>query len=73
MSFTCGICHRPIRRKHAKPDRIILETRSKVYPERRNRKGDKVIDKGGKGWEIAKEVDACRRCVADRKKAQAQQ
>jgi len=32
---------------------LVTERRHKVYPERK--KGTKVIDKGGKGWEIAKE------------------
>jgi len=40
---------------------LVTERRHKVYPERK--KGTKVIDKGGKGWEIAKEVKACAKCV----------
>jgi len=35
---------------------LVTERRYKVYPERK--KGTKVIDKGGKGWEIAKEIRA---------------
>jgi hypothetical protein len=64
MSFICCFC------KKAQPDRtkpikVVLETRRKVYPVRRD-KEDEVIDKGGIGRETVKEAYICKYCARKR-------
>jgi len=63
MSFRCELCSKP-QPANTAPTMLVVERRRKSYPERR--KGTKVIDVGGEGWEIAKEVQACTRCVKAR-------
>ena len=77
MSFRCGICY--IQTKPTeKATRIVVETRSVIYPIRENAnvfmrsekvgdvfvrgKKDTSDDNGGAGNEIVKEVLACESC-----------
>jgi hypothetical protein len=66
MSFRCGICSKaqPV---HSTPKILVLEKRQRHYPERT--KNNRVIDRGGVGWEIAREVQACTDCAEEDKKA----
>ena len=61
MSFRCQNCKgsQPV---HSKPNRVVIQTRNKVYPERRDRDNN-VIDKGGSGYEVAAEMQMCNDCV----------
>jgi len=63
MSFRCELCNKqqPAR---TSPEVLIEESRNKSYPERKS--GTKVIDIGGRGWEIVREVRACKKCVKAR-------
>ncbi len=61
MSFVCQICDEP-QKDRAKPILIAIEQRNKTYPERRD-KEDKLIDKGGRGHETVREVQACKKCA----------
>jgi hypothetical protein len=64
MSFHCGNCGTIGR----KPLQVIVEARPKVYPSRfgQDSEGHTVeIDKGGEGWEIAREALACSDACAD--------
>lgn len=61
MSFVCQICDEP-QKDGIKPTLIAIEQRNKTYPTRRNEE-DKVIDKGGSGYETVREVQACEQCA----------
>ena len=61
MSFRCGVCNEA-QGPGAAPVMLVTERREVTYPERR--KGKKVIDRGGNGWEIAREVAACAKCAS---------
>ncbi len=61
MSFTCQLCDEP-QKDRIKPILIAIEQRNKTYPERRD-KEDKLIDKGGSGYETVREVQACKQCA----------
>lgn len=61
MSFICDKCHKP-QRNHIKPIRVVVEIRKKIYPIRYAKDGKTVIDKGGKGIEIAREMNLCLPC-----------
>lgn len=65
MSFRCGICNKA-QPAHSTPEVLVTEKRQRHYPERT--KDNKVIDHGGSGWEIAKEVQACTDCAKEDKK-----
>ncbi|KKL04518.1 hypothetical protein LCGC14_2615280 [marine sediment metagenome] len=67
MSFRCELCNRSMP-AHVKPIRLVMETRRKVYPERMLDK--KVFDIGGVGFEIVKEVNACKKCVTRKSETQ---
>jgi len=67
MSFRCELCNRAMP-AGTSPVVLILERRQKNYPERTN--GKKVIDRGGRGWEIAKEAKACKKCATPKSEAQ---
>ena len=54
MSFRCGVCDDPQPVK-TKPERIVLEYRSKVYHLR--------DDKVSNGFEIVREENACKDCA----------
>lgn len=64
MSFRCQVCH-----KHCEgsPIKQVIERRYKVYPVRTRvdkETGEKiVIDKGGVGREIAREIYVCEECA----------
>lgn len=60
MSFVCQICDEP-QKDGSKPTLIAIEQRNKIYPTRRN-KEDKVIDKGGSGYETVREIQVCGEC-----------
>lgn len=66
MSFKCELCECAQPAK-SKPTRVIVETRPRVYPERTRpgKQGNpsRVIDFGGEGYEIVREVNVCSRCV----------
>ncbi len=62
MSFKCDDCNTV---QNGKPIKVIVEKRDKVYPIRRKDPLDiksAVIDKGGKGWEIVKEIEIGKEC-----------
>lgn len=61
MSFVCQICDEP-QKDRVKPILVAVEQRSKTYPVRRNEE-DKVVDKGGSGYETVREVQACKQCA----------
>ena len=60
MSFICEECGR-VQPARSKPEKKIVEKRSKSYPRRE--RGDTVIDSGGTGWEIVKEITVCGSCI----------
>lgn len=60
MSFRCGVCNEA-QDPRVTPVMLVTEWREVTYPERR--KGKKVIDRGGNGWEIVREVAACAKCA----------
>jgi hypothetical protein len=60
MSFHCELCGE-VQPTGSAPRRLVTETRQKSYPERR--KGTKLIDAGGKGYETVTEVNACATCA----------
>lgn len=64
MSFVCQICDES-QEDGSTPTLIQTECRDKTYPARRN-KEDKIIDKGGSGYETVREVQACEQCVLSR-------
>lgn len=59
MSFKCDMCGKAQPNGFG-PHKVVRETRRKSYAERC--KADKVIDRGGKGFETVYEVDACGTC-----------
>ncbi len=61
MSFVCQICDEP-QKNGIKPILVAIEQRNKTYPERRD-KEDKIVDKGGSGYETVREVQACKQCA----------
>ena len=58
MSFRCGRCGV---QRWLKPERVVVETRDKVYPMRFG--GNECVDNGGRGWEIVREEELCKVCV----------
>ena len=74
--YICDLCHACIGPdKH--PTKVVVETREVVYPERfaervtedwegRERTETVMIDKGGKGWEIVKEISVCKSCLGEK-------
>lgn len=66
MSFICERCKKvqPIR---SKPNHIIISTRKKTYPVRKDSE-ENVIDRGGSGWEIVEEQKICDTCYNEVKK-----
>ena len=59
--FKCGVCGKTSEK--GEPRRLkVIEQRRKTYPARRDKSGT-VIDSGGQGWEIAKEITVCPRCI----------
>jgi len=56
MSFICDNCKRQ-QPKNIKVERLIVETRKKVYPPK-----PEIDDKGGTGTEIVKELIVCKYC-----------
>lgn len=64
MSFICKRCG-DIQPNNTKPKNIIIQKRDKIYPIRRENPLDlksAIIDKGGSGWEIIKEIKVCEDC-----------
>jgi hypothetical protein len=61
MSFICDKCLKP-QSNHEKPYRVIVETRKRIYPKRFAKDGKTIIDNGGDGWEIAREMNLCKSC-----------
>jgi hypothetical protein len=69
--ITCSFCNIPTARKE-KPVRVVTETRSSIYPFRKNahsfRGEDGKIeyrdDPGGKGWEVKKETLMHAKCAS---------
>jgi hypothetical protein len=61
MSFICDCCLTPLG-NGTKPIRRVLETREKHYPTRFAQDGKTVIDRGGIGREIVREVSLCKKC-----------
>ena len=63
MSFRCQLCGKA-QPTYAKPVNLVIETRSKVYPKRYADPQCKIlIDAGGVGTEIVREVEACEECA----------
>jgi len=63
MSFICDQCKKS-KPAHSKPVRIVLKTRDKAYDARMPTSNNIKGDKGGQGWEIAKEGDFCDDCAS---------
>jgi len=61
MSFRCEGCGK-VPGVQRKPIRVVVETREKIYPVRYAKDGKTVIDKGGKGSEIVREMNLCSFC-----------
>jgi hypothetical protein len=61
MSFTCQHCGEA-QKDGTTPTLVVVEQRRKQYPVQYNEEGS-VIDKGGTGLEIAKEIQACEDCA----------
>lgn len=61
MSFTCDKCHQA-QVPHTKPIRVVVETRRRSYPRRYAKDGKKIIDEGGHGSEIVREMNLCPLC-----------
>lgn len=60
MSFRCQRC------KKAQPQntaeiKVVTKQRNATYQSRSNEKGE-VIDPGGEGWEIVREISICAEC-----------
>jgi hypothetical protein len=66
MSFKCEKCSK-VAPKGVSPVMEVVETRSATYPVRykdpEHPRQSEVIDKGGKGAEIAKEIKVCPECA----------
>jgi len=62
--FRCDHCKK-LSEPAEKLTLIVAETRDKTYPEIRVGEGlrQKLLDKGGRGYEIVKETKACTRCA----------
>lgn len=60
MSFHCANCGTI----GQKPIQVVIQARPKTYPQRFNRDNEE-IDKGGEGWEIAREALVCTPACAD--------
>jgi hypothetical protein len=60
--FICKICNKQAK-EGVSPTMVVLEEREKNYPVRYNQATGEVIDYGGTGKEIAKEVMACASCA----------
>lgn len=60
MSFRCEKCGeaQPVR---TSPVSYVAEKRRVIYPERK--KGKKVIDPGGEGYETVRQLDLCTQCA----------
>lgn len=63
MSFKCHFCKQTTTPGEAAV-MIVLETRDKVYEERRREK--KIIDRGGAGFETVREAKSCKECASGR-------
>ena len=64
MSFICEKCKKT-QPNNTKPKKVIMRRRDKVYPLRREDPLDPkstIIDNGGTGWEIVKEIKICTDC-----------
>ena len=61
MSFKCDGCQKT-QANRDKPIRVVAETREKIYPIRYAKDGKTVIDNGGRGTEIAREINLCAPC-----------
>ena len=57
--YICEKCKRQLK-PHNKPIKKVVKTRAKIYPERL--RGKDVIDKGGAGMEIVRELSVCEEC-----------
>jgi len=68
--FDCGECKRTTK-PGEKATRVVVEMRAATYPFRESalrfrKEGKRVIkhDRGGRGFEIVKEINICPSCVA---------
>jgi len=59
MSFICEQCSN-VQPCGSKPKKIVIQKKEKIYPIRMYEKT--IIDNGGKGWEIVKEIKVCEDC-----------
>jgi len=64
VSFICEECEQ-VQRPRSKPVKVVVEKRYKTYP--RVEIEDEVIDFGGSGWEIVREILVCRGCLEQEK------
>ena len=60
MSFKCQQCNKA-QPPHTTTIRVVAQRRQVTYKSRANDKGE-VIDPGGEGWEIVKELVICAEC-----------
>jgi hypothetical protein len=66
VSFRCERCGK-VQPAHAKPHRIVTETRERVYPEIADDNDPSIVlQPEGRGWEVVKEIEVCERCFSDR-------
>lgn len=63
MSFICQICQK-VQGNGIKPIPLVIKSRKVSYPERYNEE-NKLIDKGGSGFEVVQEVQICNNCVEE--------
>ena len=58
MSFRCEFCGEA-QPAGSKPIRVVTLWRDKLYPVRFARDGKTIIDRGGRGKEVAAEKNSC--------------
>jgi hypothetical protein len=61
MSFRCQRCGKP-QPPGTPENKVTVATRDKIYDPRYDEEGE-LIDKGGGGREIAKEIRVCPECL----------
>ena len=62
MSYRCENCN-AVRPNGEAPIRKVVEFRQRIYPVRRAKDNYTVIDRGGSGSEIVREMSLCPDCA----------
>jgi hypothetical protein len=63
MSFICQNCQEA-QKNGVKPILFTSQRRKVKYPERYE--NEKLIDKGGSGFETAQEIQLCEKCIKEK-------